>query len=303
MTFDTASIADLFVDLIVVGPDKPEFGQAEKLSESYELEVGGSAAIFATQLAKLGGRPALVGRLGSDLFGEFVRERLEQLGVDVAHVGHTSRQKTPLGLNLTVRDDRAMLTVLGAIREVTPAIVPTELAARHWHIAGFFLLEAMQGWWPDFARQLRAEGKTISLDPNWAPRGNWPDVEALLPLVDVFLPNENEALALTAARDVDTAGRVLALRTPLVVIKRGAAGASAYSAQGIRHTKVPADCAHQPVVDTTGAGDNFDAGFIWAWLNRQPLETCLQLAVRCGSSSISQAGGIQGQYRGYADPQ
>src|SRR6185369_15153761 len=130
-------------------------------------------AIFATQLAKLGGKPALIGMLGADLLGEFVRDRLAHLGVDVTHVHTTLRAKTPLGLNLTVKDDRAMLTVLGAINEMAPSLVPPDLAARHWHIAGFFLLEALHGWWPGFARQLKEQGRTISLDPNWAPRGNW----------------------------------------------------------------------------------------------------------------------------------
>lgn len=297
MTFDTASIADLFADLIVCGADKPEFGQVEKLADTYELEVGGSAAIFATQFAKLGGRPALIGMLGADLLGEFVRGRLKDLHVDVTQIGSTSREKTPLGLNLAVKDDRAMLTVLGAIAEVTPRLVPPDFSVRHWHVAGFFLLEALQSWWPGFAREQRALGRTISLDPNWAPRGNWSDLEPLLRHIDVFLPNENEALALTGARDVDGAGRALAERTPLVVIKRGAAGASAYGAAGVRHVQVPTEFTRRPVVDTTGAGDNFDAGFVWAWLRQQPLEDCLQLATRCGSASTLAAGGVRGQYQ------
>src|SRR4051812_19546191 len=95
--FDTVSVADLFADLIVVGDQKPSFGQVEHLARTYELEVGGSAAIFATQLARLGGRPALIGLLGADLLGDFVHDRVQQLGVDTRYVHRTATEKTPLG--------------------------------------------------------------------------------------------------------------------------------------------------------------------------------------------------------------
>jgi ribokinase len=296
MHFDTASIADLFADLVVVGTEKPEFGQVERLADSYTLEVGGSAAIFATQVAKLGGRAALVGLVGGDWLGQFVRTRLAALGVDATHIGTAPSQATPLGLNLTVGDDRAMLTVLGALRDVGPDLIPPNFTARHWHIAGYFLLESLHAWWPGFVRQVKANGSTISLDSNWAPRGNWSDLKPLLPLVHLFMPNEKEALALTGETDVNAAGQALARQTPMVVIKRGADGASAYWGDNVRRVSAPTDIAGA-VADTTGAGDNFAAGFVWAWLQDKPIDACLRLGVRCGTSSTRQPGGVEGQLR------
>jgi sugar/nucleoside kinase (ribokinase family) len=120
-------------------------------------------------------------------------------------------------------------------------------------------------------------------------------VAELLPWVDVFLPNEPEALAITGAGDVFTAGRQLALRGPLVVIKRGAKGALAFQ-DGREWEQPPA--APPAIVDTVGAGDNFDAGFLRGWLLGWAMPDCLQLADRCAAASLGRGGGISGQIQG-----
>jgi sugar/nucleoside kinase (ribokinase family) len=118
----------------------------------------------------------------------------------------------------------------------------------------------------------------------------------LLPMVDVFLPNEAEATRLTGRDDVREAGEQLGRLCPLVVIKRGEKGALA-----IRGTEVwelrPEDFQSQPVevADTVGAGDNFDAGFIRGWLLGRPIDECLKLGHRCAVASLGARGGIQGQ--------
>jgi sugar/nucleoside kinase (ribokinase family) len=101
---------------------------------------------------------------------------------------------------------------------------------------------------------------------------------------------------LTGETDVNAAGRALSRQTPLVVIKRGPDGASAYWGGNVRHVSAPRDIAGA-VADTTGAGDNFAAGFVWAWLQDKPIDACLQLGVRCGTSSTRKAGGVEGQLR------
>jgi sugar/nucleoside kinase (ribokinase family) len=107
----------------------------------------------------------------------------------------------------------------------------------------------------------------------------------------VVLPNEAEALALGREADVESAAATLARVVPTVVIKRGALGA--YARSGRETVSVPSP-ATEPV-DTTGAGDSFDAGYIFGWLTGLPLRQRLELAVACGSLSTRRVGGTAAQ--------
>jgi sugar/nucleoside kinase (ribokinase family) len=118
-------------------------------------------------------------------------------------------------------------------------------------------------------------------------------VKELLPLVDVFLPNEAEALAIAGESETEKAGEALAHCGPLVVIKRGREGATAFH-QG-RRWHIPAEDPEGQIVDSVGAGDNFDAGFVRAWQLGWPVEDCLRLATRCARASLRESGGVRGQ--------
>jgi ribokinase len=292
---DVLSVSDMCVDLILTGPVRPRFGQAEQLISSYTLDLGGSANIFATQVARLGGRSGLLGCVGRDSFGSLALERLQSLGVDVTYVRQRDRVTTGLGVNLVVGDDRAMLTFPGSIDSVEPNDLVKELlsAAKHWHLASYFLLTKLKHRWPSWLRELRTAGVTISFDSNWDPEECWDGALELLPLVDIFLPNAAEAQAITGRREVRDAARALAERCPLVVVKCGSQGALCCS-QGEIHS-FDAWPAPEPVVDAVGAGDCFDAGFVRAWQLGHSLSDCLRWALRCGATSLGEAGGIAGQ--------
>ena len=113
----------------------------------------------------------------------------------------------------------------------------------------------------------------------------------LLKLTTVFLPNENEALSLTGASTVEEAAERLAAQASIVAVKMGADGGLVYDGETLyRAPIIPVD-----VLDTVGAGDTFDAGFIYGFLQGWPLERCLKLGVVCGSLSTRMAGGIASQ--------
>src|ERR1700682_1882252 len=84
--WDVATVSDMCVDLVVSGNVRPEFHQFEQIVGDYSLELGGSANIFASQLAKLGARSGVVGYIGRDMFGEFALRELEKMGVDTSYV-------------------------------------------------------------------------------------------------------------------------------------------------------------------------------------------------------------------------
>jgi sugar/nucleoside kinase (ribokinase family) len=144
--------------------------------------------------------------------------------------------------------------------------------------------------------EARADGVTTSLDTNWDPTGQWRGVEECLPHLDVLLPNAAEALALSAAMgssstDAATAALALAARGPVVAVKDGASGGFAVASREI----VRAPGLSLDVVDTTGAGDSFDAGFLAAWLEGRPLGECVRWGAVAGSLSTRGAGGTSAQ--------
>ncbi len=140
----------------------------------------------------------------------------------------------------------------------------------------------------------RRDGAGTSLDPNWDPAERWDDgLLEVLEHVDVFLPNEAEATSIARTGDVETAARRLAERAGLVVVKLGRAGALAAHGDGaiVRAGAV----GDVEIVDTTGAGDAFDAGFILAILRGWALERALAFANACGALSCRGTGGVDAQ--------
>jgi ribokinase len=294
--FDVLSVSDMCVDLVLSGNIHPQFKQVEQLIESYSLEMGGSANIFASQFAKLGGKSGLVGYVGKDGFGSFLLEKLKESGVDTSLLKVHPQTKTGISAILAEPGDRAILTFLGTIDAVRPEDLPGDVLGncRHWHIASYFLLNQLRHCWDNWLGRCRQAGMTLSLDTNWDPDDRWIGVREILPRLDVFLPNENEALAIAGENDVVTAGRKLSALGPLVAIKCGSQGAMVF--KDGHFWKRPGEPV-KSVVDAVGAGDNFDAGFLFAWLKGWEMEKALELGSRCAISSLGSAGGIAGQLR------
>jgi sugar/nucleoside kinase (ribokinase family) len=296
MRLDCLSVADLCVDLILRGDVRPRFGQVEQLVDGYTLELGGSADIFAAQFAALGGSAGVIGCAGRDALGRFAVDRLRDLGVDASRVRQHPDLPTGLGVALVERGDRAILTALGTIDAVGPDELTDALlaACRHWHIASYFLLRRLRPAWPAWLERCRQAGVTTSLDTNWDPDGRWDGVDDLLPLVDVFLPNEAEALAITGARDAEAAGQLLACRGRVAVVKLGERGALACAGGRSWHREARAPAL---IIDAVGAGDCFDAGFVRAWQLGKSMDECLAWGARCAEASLESAGGFAGRLR------
>lgn len=293
-TLDLLVLGEANVDLIVRAEDvTPALGQ-EKLVQDLILALGGSASIFACQAAKLGLRTALASVVGADELGAFVLRSLAGQGVDTARIRQAAGEKTGATISLTTRHDRALLTYLGTIAALeSQAIDPLWLEqARHVHVASYFLQPALAAGLPGLLAHARRAGATVSLDTGWDPADRWQGgLAATLAQVDLFLPNEAEALRITGRPTVEAALADLASRIPTVAIKLGADGAIARRGSEVARVRaIPVE-----VVDTTGAGDSFDAGFLYGWRNGLPLAECLELGAICGGLSTRAAGGTASQ--------
>jgi sugar/nucleoside kinase (ribokinase family) len=291
---DVLVVGELNADLILLGDVTPEFGQKEKVIDDASLTLGSSSGIFACGAARLGLRVAFVGKIGDDEFGRFVRGQLEARGVDTAGLVVDSAVKTGLSVILSRGSNRAILTHLGSIAALRYSEVSRDLVARarHMHLGSYFLLDALRPDVPALFDLAHTLGLTVSLDTNYDPAETWNGglVDALR-RADVFLPNETELRAIAGVADIEAALECLARQTPLVAAKLGAQGAIGRAGDEIaRAPSLPLD-----VVDTTGAGDSFDAGFIYGYLAGWDLARALRLACVCGSLSTRAAGGTAAQ--------
>jgi len=291
--YDVLVAGEINPDLILSGDVEPAFGQVEKVVDSAVLTVGSSSVIFACGAARLGLRVAFIGKCGDDLFGRFMLEEMQKRTVDTSPVIVDPLLSTGLTVILNKGDDRAMLTFPGAIGALRADEIPNDLLrrARHLHVASYFLQDALRPGLSDLFRRAHALGLTTSLDTNYDPTERWEGLDQLLPLTDVFLPNATEACALTGVPDVEEAAARLARIVRVVAVKLGAEGAlGVQGEQMARVSSLPV-----AVVDTVGAGDNFDAGFLYGYLHGWPLEKALRLGTVCGALSTRAAGGVAGQ--------
>ncbi|MGW4526455.1 carbohydrate kinase family protein [Amycolatopsis sp. NPDC004378] len=291
--FDLLVVGDANPD-VIVGPLRTDlvFGQREQLAPSGTLALGGSGAITAAGAARLGLTVAIAGRVGDDAGGRFVRAALEERGVDTGALRTDPDLPTPLTTVLTRDGDRAIVTAPGTLATTTAADVPPELlaAARHVHASSYFLLPKLAPELPALLRTARAHGATTSVDTNDDPSGRWA-VGNLLASTGYLLPNAAEAVRLAGVRGSREAAAVLAARGPVVVVKDGADGAFAcHDGEFAFAPGIPAEA-----VDTVGAGDSFNAGFLAGVLAGLPLATALRCGVVCGGHSVRRRGGTAGQ--------
>lgn len=291
-SFDVVVVGELNVDLILSTEVMPVFGQVEQLVQDATLVLGSSSAIFACGAARLGLRVSFIGKVGDDVFGHFALDELHKREVDVSGVIVDPRIKTGVCVILSRGNDRAMLTYLGSIASLAVEDVDLALlsSGRHLHVGAYFLQSALRPGFVRLCMLAHERNLTVSLDTNYDPQEIW-EVASALDHVDIFLPNQTELKAITRVDTIDTALACYAKKPMTVVVKLGAQGALAQH----KTRRVEAPTIPISVVDTTGAGDSFDAGFIYGHLAGWELEESLRLAIICGALSTRAIGGTQAQ--------
>ncbi len=291
--FDVLVAGEINPDMVLTGNVEPEFGQVEKIVENAALTVGSSSAIFACGAARLGLKTAFIGICGDDIFGHFMLDEMTKRGVDVENVICIQGGATGLSVILNRGTDRAILTHSGLISTLKAGDVTDDLLrqTRHLHVASYFLQTALQAGLPGLFERAHRLGVSTSLDPNYDPTGEWSGFDELLSLTDVFFPNGTEACSLARQADPKIAADFLSRKVKTLTIKLGPEGALAVQAGKIVQTA----SIRVNFVDSVGAGDSFDAGFVYGYLNQWPLEKTLKLAVICGALSTQAVGGTIGQ--------
>lgn len=279
------SIGRIYCDLIFTGlQGMPVLGR-EIFAENMDITAGGGAFIMAAYCAHAGRKTALLSRLGTDALSMGLEGQLAASNVDLRFLDRAAEAGPQVTVAIINDQERAFLSRRAGQAEPETLSMALEWPdARHLHIAEFATLDEI----PGLVAAAKAKGLTVSLDPSWDETLIFDrDFLAKCEGIDIFLPNVEEAAAITGETEPLKALDRLSTVFPVIALKAGPEGAYLASRGNVLHH--PAKPVQ--VIDTTGAGDAFNAGFIHSWLDGHDDETCLSAAVAMGTLAVQAAGG------------
>ncbi len=265
------------------------------LVESITPHIGGCAANTGIGLHRLGVETAIVGAVGRDGFGQFVRDVLRAEGINARGVVEKDAPTSATMVLVSPDGERAFLHCVGANAAFGSADFRRETlnGAQLLHIAGHGLMPAFDGApCAELLSHAQRMGIQTSLDTAGAPGDLWrQNLRLCLPHLDYFVPSLHEVRDLFPDCRAPVAARLIDEGVGCVAIKMGEAGSYALNAQG---QSARADAFAVAVVDATGAGDAFAAGFLAATLRALPMETRLKMGNATGARCVSAVGTVAG---------
>jgi sugar/nucleoside kinase (ribokinase family) len=286
---DVVVVGELNIDLVFVDVPFPEY-EKEHLARDMRFTMGSSSAITAHNLSALGTRVGFIGKIGSDNFGEFMVRQLESGGVDCSGIINEPGLKTGATIVLANSGHKALLTYLGAMANLTIDNIDWDFIkrARHLHLGCYYLQTGIKSHVPALFEKAKSFGLTTSLDTNWDPDEKWgKDLDSVLEHTDIFLPNDAEAIQIANTENINDAIETLRKKVRVLAVKCGqnggvvSVGEEQYRAPGYPVT----------VIETTGAGDSFNAGFIHKFMKQENWLSCLRFGNACGAIAVTEIGG------------
>lgn len=286
--YDIIVLGDYFYDLIYTGlTEFPELGR--EVMSTDVTTTGGAMYITAVSLSRLGARVGWPAYFGDDFYSRSVYDFAVAEGVDLSLARHVARPYRRVTTALPLHGERAFATYVDPEADDLYDHWRQALEScdfRHLHVGGLDCVDKMQPL-VEIARQ---RGATISFDCQDGPHLDNPGLcRERIAAADIFLPNAREAKIVAESPTVDAALGRLAKEVGLVVVKDGPSGS--WAARGDERYHANAIDAGD-VVDTTGAGDCFNAGFLYGYVvEQQPIERCLRYGNICGGLSVTGVGG------------
>ena len=283
------AVGEVNIDIVLTDLAHIPVSEQDVLAQKMETLVGGQTGTVARALSSLGVGVAFVGRVGDDEYGRKCVEQLREDGVDVSGVVIDPNLRTGVTVVLSTGRERAFATYLGSISKVGRADVKDEFlrSADHIHIGSYYLQRTLSPDMKSLFQDAKQLGLTVSLDPGWDSFEEWgPTIFDVLTEVDVFMPNEIEAMTITQTDTPMDALEALGGYAGIVVIKMGAKGCLAKSKDEI----INCPGFEVPVADVTSAGDIFNAGFIYAFLSGWNLAVATEFANGCGAIAVTKVG-------------
>lgn len=282
-------------DILVRPVDEFRWGTNTWVDE-YVEDMGGNGSNTSFALATLGVPVRLLGLVGRDDKGDGVLAKLHSVQVETRYVGRSSEPTTTTICVTNSSGDRLFFQRVGASLEAfaTPTEFTPDVCAgfSHYHQANLYSLPNLRNNPSEPMRRARAAGLTVSVDTGWAADGRWIEVLApALPFTDLLFVNEDEAFMLTGSRDPGEIARILrAHGASDIALKLGGRGSVLF--HGPDRLTAPAFPVR--VVDTTGAGDCFAAGFLAALHRGLGYREALSFANAVGALAVETLGAVRG---------
>lgn len=290
--WDVIVTGELNIDIILNDIHSfPEMGK-DIQAEQFSFVLGSSSAIFACNIASLGAKVAFCGVIGNDYFGDFVLKKLKERKIDTSMVHRTNECHTGVTVVLNYDNDRAMVTYHGTMALTSIDMIPFDIFkdARHFHLSSCYLLPKLLNRLPEIYQRAQQAEMTTSLDPQWDPHEKWNlDITALLKHLDVFFLTESEMQNMTKDKDVKSTMEKISSEKSIIVIKRGTHGSTLFSRKsGFCHAGA---YLNKDIADAIGAGDSFNAGFIYKFINGSKLSECQDFGSLVAAVSTTRPGG------------
>lgn len=291
--WDVYVYGDVNMDLVIPNVEKfPAPGQEDEV-DVMETLVGGGAALFTLGIGKLGLFPVFQGTIGDDCYGKLILDEFQKRNVDSSLLEISQTQKTGISISFTNEKDRSFLTMRGTNAQIDISKIQVQeiKKARHVHVTGY-AGSINHDAYLSVLRRIKEETKaTVSFDVGWDSTGEWKkEIYDLFPYIDVLFMNETEAIHYGRKDTAEEAGWDFSNFCPVVALKLGKKGSIAFQ-DGKLYKK---SCYPVEAIDTTGAGDSFNAGFIYAYLSGLTIEECLACGNGCGALSVTALGGNTG---------
>lgn len=305
--YDALCVGILVADVLAKPIDAlPQKGLLT-LVDSIEMFNGGNAMTAAVNLRKLGLTSAIGGKVGKDPFGDFLRQKLDQAGVETKGLAVSQTVQTSVSVALSASDgERSFLHCIGANGDFCLEDVDWDLVenCRAVFVTGSFLLPTFDGaQTAAFLKRCKEMGKVTLLDVCWDSRGNWGRLlDQCMPYLDYFLPSIEEAVMIAGCPEWEMEAGSIAENIASVffekgvgsvVIKLGAHGCFVQQHRDAQPAILPTYTSVKPV-DTTGAGDSFCSGFLAALLRGESFLDCARFANGAGTHCIMAKGATTG---------
>ncbi len=299
MSKKIACVGILVADVIIEPVDKyPGKGVLEKVN-SITVHNGGNAMTASINLRKLGCDSSIVGMVGDDMFGTFLKSRLDDHNVDTRGLKISSETQTSASVLMVDKNaERSFFHCVGtnAVFSINDINFDVIGECDIVFVTGTFLLTHFDGVETmEFLKKCKEMGKTTMLDVCWDSKGEWGRLLNMsMPYIDYLMPSIDEAVCIAGKDDPDEIADVFTLNgASNVIIKLGSKGSYLRKKGEEKGKTFPPFFIENPV-DTTGAGDSFCSGFIAAFANDKSLDECMEFANAVGAMSVMEKGATSG---------
>jgi len=293
MTKSCLVIGDLNIDLVLNElKGFPELGK-EIVARNHFIDIGGSGGIFSAVLSELGINTYIISKISNDFLGQFLISKLKDYGVNTDKLVIKESNETGITINLSYKKDKYQISSLNLVSSLNADEVMFENIEDmgHVHFSSYYMMKNLKADYVKLINDIKRNYKNVilSLDTNDDPENKWgEEIYRILRNIDIFLVNKREALKITKESNIKDVLNKLSRVIKTAVIKLGSEGYIARDGENY----YSGDQLSVNFKDSTGAGDNFNVGFIYGLMNNLDIKKSLKIANICGSKSVEYCGGV-----------